>query len=163
MSGQRKLFINYAACIGCETCEFVCRFANETPRIHMARTRDGLMVPLYCHHCADPHCAKACKRGAIAADGQGVVLLDTMACRACDTRLCIQACPYAAMFETDKGAMTAKCDLCANRRKAGLEPACAEMCPTGAILFATPEEIRKAETPETQAAADRVLALIRGK
>ncbi len=163
MSETKKLSVNYAACIGCETCEYVCRFANETPRIHMARTRSGLMVPLYCHHCEDPHCVKVCKQGAIVVDAQGVVLLNTMLCRGCDSRQCIQACPYAAMFETDKGVMLAKCDLCAARRRAGLEPACAEMCPTGAILYAVPETLKKAETPESLAAVERVLAHIRGK
>ena len=163
MPESRKLAINYAACIGCETCEYVCRFTNETPLIHMTRTRSGLMVPLYCHHCEDPHCAKACKQGAIAVDAQGVVLLNTMACRGCDTRQCIQACPYGAMLATDKGVMLAKCDLCSTRRRVGLEPACAEMCPTGAILYTTREELTQAEKPGSLLASQRVMEHIRGK
>jgi len=39
-------------------------------------------------------------------------------------------------------AMT-KCDMCADRRKLGMAPACSEMCPAEAIFFGKPEEVEE--------------------
>ena len=78
MSGCKTLYIDYSLCIGCETCEYVCRFTNDTSRIHMTRTIDGVMVPLYCQHCENPKCANACPRGALKRDKDGALILQSM-------------------------------------------------------------------------------------
>ena len=36
-----------------------------------------------------------------------------------------------------------KCDLCAERQSAGLEPACVAACPVGALSFEEVDEIAK--------------------
>jgi Fe-S-cluster-containing dehydrogenase component len=162
MSDEHKiLHIDYSKCIGCETCESVCKFANDTPRIHMTRTRAGVMAPLYCHHCDKPNCALVCKRGAIRRDRDGAVILQTLLCRGCQTKSCLVACPFAAIFETDKGVMLAKCDLCAGRRQLGLGPACVDMCPCGAISHVSRETAEAGETEESRAAFARVLEHIK--
>ncbi|WP_027182825.1 4Fe-4S dicluster domain-containing protein [Desulfovibrio inopinatus] len=151
---QKTLFIDYSKCIGCETCEYICRFVHDTPRIHMVRTTSGMMAPLYCRHCEDPKCAKACTKGALVRDKDGALILQTMLCRGCTTRNCLLACPYAALLETDKGVMIAKCDLCAKRRHLGMLPACVEMCPCGAIHYIDREELGELETAEAKKAHD---------
>lgn len=156
---MKNLAIDYAACIGCETCEYICRFLHGTPKIHMTRLSNGVMAPLYCRHCADPNCARVCKKGAIVKQEDGVVRHDPMACRGCANPTCVVACPYAAMFLTDKGVKVAKCDLCAGRAKEGLGPACLAMCPCGAISVAADGE--RLESQESKAALERVLAHIR--
>jgi Fe-S-cluster-containing dehydrogenase component len=162
MSQERKaLFVDYSKCIGCETCEYVCKFIYDTPRIQMTRTIDGVMVPIYCRHCEEPKCARACKRGAIVRDHDGAVIHQYLLCRGCETRSCIIACPYGAMLETDKGVMLTKCDLCASRRQIGLGPACAEMCPCGAIQYLDVSEIDALKTEEAEVAEARVLRHIR--
>lgn len=161
MSGFKTLHTDYSKCIGCETCEFVCRFVHGTPRILMTATADGVMMPLYCRHCPDPNCARVCKRGAITRDADGAMVLSALTCRGCETRACMLACPYAAIFETDKGVMLTKCDLCAERRKQGMRPACADMCPCGAITFVGAAEVAGLETEEARLAERRVLAHIR--
>jgi Fe-S-cluster-containing dehydrogenase component len=158
---HKILHIDYSKCIGCETCEYVCRFANDAPRIHMTRTRDGLMAPLYCHHCEDPNCVRVCKRGALKQDASGAVVLQPLLCHECQARNCILACPYAAMVETNTGVMLAKCDLCAKRRRQGLGPACVEMCPCGAISYVTRAEAEALETEESKEALRRVLEHIK--
>jgi Fe-S-cluster-containing dehydrogenase component len=157
----KTLYIDYSKCIGCETCEYVCRFVHTTPRIVMTRTTDGIMMPLYCRHCEDPNCLRVCRQGALSRDADGAVALTPLKCRGCEGRNCMLACPFAAMFETDKGVMVTKCDLCAARRGLGMGPACADMCPCGAIAFARREEIAGLETPEAREAEARVLAHIR--
>ena len=158
---QKTLFIDYSRCIGCETCESVCRFVNETARIHMTRTCDGIMVPLYCRHCEDPRCVKVCSRGALARDRDGAVVLQPMLCRGCETRNCVLACSYGAMFVTTTGVGMRKCDLCAGRRALGLAPACVEMCPCAAIVYVDRDEIEALTTDQSKEALERVLAHIR--
>lgn len=161
MSPMKTLYIDYSKCIGCETCEFVCRFVHTTPRIMMTRTAEGVMMPLYCRHCEDPNCARVCKRGAITRDGDGAMVLKPLLCRGCEGRNCMLACPYAAMFETDKGVMLTKCDLCAERRSRGMGPACAEMCPCGAIACVDASLATSLATPEAREAEARVLRHIK--
>ncbi len=161
MSAQKTLFVDYSKCIGCETCEAVCGFINDKPRIHMTRTRDGLMVPLYCHHCEEAHCAKVCKKGAIAKDRDGALVLQTMLCRGCETRQCILACPFGAIFATATGVAVRKCDLCASRRDLGMNPACAEMCPCGAVMFVERDKVEQLTTEESETSLKRVIEHIR--
>lgn len=161
MTARKTLYIDYSKCIGCETCEYVCRFVHDVPRIHMIRAVSGLMAPLYCRHCAEPNCAKVCKRGAIVRDRDGAMILRTMLCRGCEARQCMLACPYMAVFETDKGVTVVKCDLCAARRQVGQAPACVEMCPCGAIRHEERESLPALDTPEAREAEARVLACLR--
>jgi Fe-S-cluster-containing dehydrogenase component len=161
MESQQTLYVDYSKCIGCETCEYVCRFVGDVPRIHMIRAASGFMAPLYCRHCAEPNCAKVCKRGAIVRDVDGAMVLQPMLCRGCESRQCMLACPYMAVFETDKGVMVVKCDLCASRRQVGQKPACAEMCPCGAIHYVPRRDIAALETPESRAAEELVLSFLR--
>jgi Fe-S-cluster-containing dehydrogenase component len=158
---SKTLFIDYSKCIGCETCEYVCRFANDMPRIHLVRAVSGLMAPLYCRHCPEPNCAKVCKRGAIVRDLDGAMVLRPMLCRGCESRQCLLACPFSAVFETDKGVMVVKCDLCAARRQVGQAPVCVEMCPTGAIHYGERETLAGLDSPEAREAEARVLACLR--
>jgi len=161
MDDGKTLSIDYSKCIGCETCEYVCRFVNDMPRIHMIRAASGFMAPLYCRHCAEPNCAKVCKRGAIVRDRDGAMVLDPMLCRGCESRQCMLACPYMAIFETDKGVTVVKCDLCASRRQRGKRPACAEMCPCGAIHYVTRDEAQALVDAPAEEAEKRVLDFLR--
>ena len=161
MDDGKTLFIDYSKCIGCETCEYVCRFVGDMPRIHMIRAASGFMAPLYCRHCAEPNCAKVCKRGAIVRDVDGAMVLDPMLCRGCESRQCMLACPYMAIFETDKGVTVVKCDLCAARRQRGLEPACAAMCPCGAIEYVDRATAETLPDEAARAAEQRVLDFVK--
>ncbi|MEG2172849.1 MAG: 4Fe-4S dicluster domain-containing protein [Desulfovibrionaceae bacterium] len=157
----KTLYIDYDKCIGCETCESVCKFLYDQPSIVMARTADGQVVPIYCLHCEKAHCMKVCSRGALMRDRDGAVILDPMLCRGCETRNCMLACPYAAFFESDKGVGSRKCDLCARRRAVGLEPACVEMCPCGAINYVDRDQVDSLTTEAARRARDRVLESFR--
>ncbi|WP_018124834.1 4Fe-4S dicluster domain-containing protein [Desulfovibrio oxyclinae] len=157
----KTLYIDYSKCIGCETCEAVCGFIHDTPRIHMTRTRDGLMVPLYCRHCEDAPCARACKKGALVRDRDGALVLQPMLCRGCETRQCLLACPFGAIFLTSTGVAVRKCDLCASRRDIGLGPACVEMCPCGAVMHVERDTVPELCTQESEEALKRVIAHIR--
>jgi Fe-S-cluster-containing dehydrogenase component len=141
MSESKTLFIDYNLCIGCESCEAACKFLHGRPRIHMTRTSGGLMIPIHCHHCDNPGCLRACSVNAFRKDRDGAVVLQPEACIGCMG--CLTACPFAAISHTGSFQPVSKCDLCAERRGRGMVPACAEICPSGAILFGTRGEIER--------------------
>ncbi|WP_045218234.1 4Fe-4S dicluster domain-containing protein [Desulfonatronum thioautotrophicum] len=155
---EMRLYIDYAVCIGCETCEATCRFLYTLPRIHMVRTTEGIMAPLYCQHCASPKCATACEQDALVQDDDGALLLKPLRCVGCRSKECITACPYGAIF-LFKGpdAPVVKCDLCARRRVQGMGPACVETCPCAAISLVHRNDVGKLKNRAATEALRRVL------
>ena len=133
-------------CTGCQACELACSIENELGPDRSWRevvTFNDASVPgvprfhlsLACNHCAEPACMHSCP--ALAYDREasnGAILLDPDRCIGC--RYCSWTCPYGApRFEEDRGVM-GKCPFCSHRLSQGLKPACATLCPTGALDFA---------------------------
>jgi Fe-S-cluster-containing dehydrogenase component len=143
-----------------------------------------------CMHCVDPACASACMLHSLHKDETtGIVTYDPQYCVGC--RYCQMACPFGVpKFEFDKAVpKIVKCELCRHRVEgAALEkdasgfsrypkghgPACCEVCPRGAVVYGTREELlaeakrRLAENPdayvakvygETEAGGTQVLYL----
>jgi len=90
-------------------------------------------VPKMCNHCADSPCVQVCPVGATFQTRDGVVLVDKDYCLGC--RYCVQACPYGTRFIDPRTHTADKCTLCYHRITKGLEPACVEVCPTGARML----------------------------
>ena len=85
----------------------------------------------------------------------GAVLIRSELCIGC--KYCSWACPYGApQFEPDSGVM-GKCTFCSHRLADGLKPACASLCPTGALDYAeVPAELLIADA----ASAAQALAAV---
>ena len=90
-------------------------------------------VPKMCAHCERSPCEQVCPVGATLRTPDGVVLIDKSYCIGCS--YCIQACPYGCRFFDEETHTASKCTLCYHRITRGLQPACAEVCPTGARVF----------------------------
>lgn len=102
-------------------------------------------LPMMCQHCESPPCADVCPTGASFKRADGIVLVDKHICIGC--RYCMMACPYKARSfvheevteqktHTPRGKGTVEaCTLCVHRVDQGKQPACAEACPSQAILF----------------------------
>lgn len=125
--------IDLGKCIGCGTCEAVCGFINNTPFIKVYRTSIGLEIPVSCLHCRKAPCIDVCPTGAMTRDAFGAVYVDPGKCIGC--MACLYACPFGIPELDAKARVAIKCDLCSDLRREGLEPACAAMCPTGAIVY----------------------------
>jgi molybdopterin-containing oxidoreductase family iron-sulfur binding subunit len=133
-------------------------------------------APVMCQHCAEPPCVDVCPTGASFKRADGIVLVDRHTCIGC--RYCMMACPYKARsfvhepltqqkpdVPRGKGCVES-CTLCVHRiDRGGRTTACAEACPTQAILFGDlndPDSAisrRLAEVATTQLRADLKLDL----
>src|SRR6266536_713124 len=85
-----------------------------------------------CNQCEDAPCVAACPASAMFTRPDGIVDCDKGACIGC--KACMAACPYDAIFINPQDHSAEKCNFCAHRIDAGLEPACVVVCPTQAIL-----------------------------
>jgi DMSO reductase iron-sulfur subunit len=139
-------------CIECRACEAACKQWNGVDtgtgvRWRQVRVFEKGAFPavatqalsLACNHCDRPLCLMACPVKAYYRRRDGVIILDQTKCVGC--RYCLKWCPYGApQFNPRTGKME-KCTMCADRIDAGLEPACASACPTGALRWGKWEEI----------------------
>ncbi|MEM1416036.1 MAG: 4Fe-4S dicluster domain-containing protein [Myxococcota bacterium] len=135
--------IDNRSCIGCHACSTACKSENEVPlgvyRTWVKTTETGTFPDTQrhfqvtrCNHCANPPCTRICPTGAMYQRDDGIVEFDAEACIGC--KACLQACPYDAIHIDPETHTAAKCHFCAHRIEVGLEPSCAVVCPTHAII-----------------------------
>jgi len=157
------MLIDTTRCIGCRGCEAACAEVNALPAPEEANDRDVFARPrertpdrftvvnryraslagagedrfikTQCMHCLDPACASACPAKALEKTAAGPIVYHGDRCLGC--RYCMVACPFdVPKFEFSKAAgYIRKCSFCAERQARGLQPACAEVCPSGALQF----------------------------
>ena len=152
MTMEYGLYLDVERCSGCQSCAVACMDQNDIDvdtvgawrhvyRVERGRYPDAAImhVSLACLHCADAPCVMACPTGAIhRADGSPAVVTDPARCVGCHS--CLLACPFGAPRFGRDGKMQ-KCDLCADRVAAGLEPACVRVCPTKALQFGSLDDV----------------------
>jgi len=156
------VLVDTTRCAGCRGCEAACSEANHLAVPALAgqdavfakrRTTDvnvytvvnrgtadskqgePRFVKRQCMHCLDPACASACLAKALEKTAEGPVVYHPERCLGC--RYCMVACQFdVPKFEFDSPApYVSKCSFCAERQVQGLLPACASVCPTGALQF----------------------------
>ncbi len=93
----------------------------------------SFFVPKMCNHCYKSPCTQVCPVGATYESPEGIVLIDEERCIGC--RYCVQSCPYGCRFVNPEKNIAEKCTLCYHRITKGLQPACMEVCPTGARIY----------------------------
>jgi Fe-S-cluster-containing dehydrogenase component len=141
---EKHVFIfDQNRCVGCEACVVACLNENGAlPRKDWRRVTasNPLHVPglplLYlsmaCNHCDDAPCKQHCPALAFQRDEHtGAILQDPERCIGCT--YCSWACPYDAPVPDPRSGTIAKCDFCTHRLREGKKPACANLCPTGAL------------------------------
>jgi len=145
-------------CAGCQGCEFACaethglpapsfedvpvigsvRKTDDTRRtvINACQTGKGeVYVKRQCMHCSDPACTAACLTKAMLKNEEGPVIWRGNKCMGC--RYCMVSCPFdIPKFEYhSSNPKIEKCDMCFERIREGKVPACADQCPTEALMF----------------------------
>jgi len=119
-----------------------------------------------CMHCLEPACVSACPVGALYKTEEGPVLHHNNRCIGC--RYCMLACPFEVpTFQWDKGLFEGpqikKCDFCVDRLSAGMEPACVQTCPAGALMFGDRDELIAVAEARIQEQPERYVNHIYGK
>ena len=92
-----------------------------------------------CKHCTNAGCLDACPTGAIIRTEFDTVVIQADVCNGCG--YCIPSCPFGVPNRDPYDGRAAKCTLCYDRLRDGLEPACAKSCPTDSIQFGPYEEL----------------------
>lgn len=161
-------------CVGCRACQTACKVRSgldhevdatglyEAPVDLSSKTYT--LIQLYkddnteafvkhqCMHCIEPACVSVCPVAALEKLESGPVVYHQERCIGC--RYCMAACPFhIPKTEWEKPLpFIKKCDFCADRQANGEEPACSEVCPTGALIYGT----RKAmlDTAKTRLVSD---------
>jgi Fe-S-cluster-containing dehydrogenase component len=161
-----KVFvIDIAKCNGCYGCQIACKdehcgndwmpYARPQPDTGQfwskvtEYTRGTIpqvrcsFVPEMCMHCADAPCIKACPSHAINQREDGLVLIDPAKCSG--HRLCMDACPYGAIYFNEALNLAQKCTGCAHLLDRGWpikEPRCVDACILGAMMFGEEEDFK---------------------
>jgi Fe-S-cluster-containing dehydrogenase component len=148
-----EFYIDPERCIGCLSCINACAECDThrgVPMItvdYLDRGNSIATVPAICMHCDDPTCAEVCPADAIKKGEDGVVQSALKPrCVACSN--CVLACPFGIPKMMVKLELMMKCDMCYDRTSVGKRPMCATVCPSQALAYVTPEQIReRRETP----------------
>jgi len=163
-------FTDTSVCIGCKACEVACKEWNRVPSdglnflaqsydnsgelgantwrhvafIEQKRPADDgvrwLMSSDVCKHCTSAACLEVCPTGSLFRTEFGTVVVQEDVCNGCG--YCVPACPFGVIDQRRDDGRVWKCTMCYDRLKGGLEPACAQACPTKSIQFGELDELR---------------------
>ncbi|MCL2045319.1 MAG: 4Fe-4S dicluster domain-containing protein [Oscillospiraceae bacterium] len=144
---MKRIIIKEEECDGCKNCSLACMqahrtnsgtlydlnltdLANESRNFILAV--DSGYAPLFCRHCDEPECVRACISGAMTKDPEsGIVSYDEEVCAKCF--MCVMSCSFG-ILKPDRATSqkVVKCDFCAQD---GYDPSCVKSCPKKAILI----------------------------
>lgn len=103
-----------------------------------------LFFPEQCRHCLEPPCKMAADvfvEGAIIQDPATGAVLYTEKTKQLDYKIIRESCPYdIPRYEADTGHLT-KCNMCIDRVRNGMLPACVKTCPTDTMHFGERDEM----------------------
>jgi formate dehydrogenase iron-sulfur subunit len=172
MMDNMAIFIDVSKCTACRACQVACkswnqlkaeqtrnRGSHENPpdlsphtwnRIrYIEQIKDGRISWKFfsdrCRHCDPPDCkymADTYVEGAIIKEDSGAVVF-TEKIKQIDPQEILSSCPYNIPRYDPETNMVYKCNFCIERISAGLPPACAKVCSTGAITFGKKEDMLK--------------------
>jgi Fe-S-cluster-containing dehydrogenase component len=142
---MKGFILDLNRCTGCQACRLACSIENDlgaelswravyTFNLHRHPRAPRFHLSLGCQHCAEPACLQGCPARAYSRDAAtGAVLVDGDLCIGCS--YCSWACPYDAPHALRGARPISKCTLCNHRLLEGKNPACAALCPTGALRY----------------------------
>lgn len=180
------VLVDTTLCVGCRGCEAACAEANELPApvegekvfdekrdtaqhvftvVNRHEKEAGVerYVKTQCMHCVAPACASACPVQAMVKLPTGPVVYDASRCMGC--RYCMIACPFnVPKYEYESAApRVRKCTFCATRQAEGKGPACAEVCPSGALEFGKRGELLEKAKQRVYANPDKYVQHVYGE
>ncbi len=113
----------------------------STPAIEGEPDFRWLMSSDVCKHCTNAPCLDVCPTGSLFRTEFGTVVVQDDICNGCG--YCVPACPFGVLDRREGDGRVWKCTMCYDRQKDGMEPACAQACPTDSIQYGPLEELRE--------------------
>lgn len=168
----KMFFVDLTVCRACRGCQVACKQWKNLPAektrntgshqnppdlsyvtlrtVHFREVAgkngvDWLFFPEQCRHCTEPPCqmqADMSKEGAILHDEATGAVLFTPATAEVDFDEVRSACPYDIPRRDEKTGQLSKCDMCIDRVRQDMLPACVQSCPTGCMHFGDEEEMQ---------------------
>ncbi|AMK12602.1 MAG: 4Fe-4S dicluster domain-containing protein [Pseudodesulfovibrio sp.] len=167
---SKTFFIDLTKCTACRGCQIACKQWKKLPaeqtenwgshqnpkdlsgvtlklvRFEEVETDDGLQwlfFPEQCRHCVEPPCLDAMTvPGSIVHDEEtGAVVYTELTAKEPDKDAFSMACPYNIPRVNKETGRVVKCDMCIDRVKIGMLPACVQTCPTGCMNFGDRDEM----------------------
>ena len=156
----KAILYDSTICTGCNSCGYRCvqefRYHDQAGRglfRNMVLIKDEGLLQKRCMHCLEPACVKNCPAEALTKSDYGPVLLDTDKCVGCGT--CADVCPFKVPQIDPVKMKMIKCSMCAHRLGEGKQPACTEVCSTGALQFGDYQDM--AVRSQKEAAARKLI------
>lgn len=144
---MKRIFIEKEKCQGCLTCSVACmaehnlagKSVYDLEMANPANVENNNILldaqarptPVFCRHCDDPDCVRACMSGAMSKDPTtGRVNHDPDRCASC--YMCLMSCRFGVLkVDLATRQIIRKCDYCGERDA----PRCVDECPSGALEY----------------------------
>ena len=161
---EKSMLIDTSKCMACRACQVACKQWNQLPaeetrfegtyenplqlshntwtKVGFREAKIGNEVKWFfskhgCMHCGDAACLSICPAGAIYRTEEGSININYENCINCG--YCRDNCPFQVVGWSQEEPY--KCTFCVERIQAGQSPACASVCPSGAITFGDRDEL----------------------
>ncbi len=168
---MKSFLVDLTRCTACRGCQVACKQWNKLPATEtsnwgshqnpkelnpdtykLVRFEERiieeklhwLFFPEQCRHCVDPPCkavGDGYAEGAVIQDPDTGAVYYTDLSKDIDTDDPEELCPYNIPRRNPETGIWSKCNMCNDRVKNGLKPACVQVCPTGTMEFGDREDI----------------------
>ena len=169
MPQGKSIMVDTSLCTACRGCQVACKqwhglpgtktrqtgtyqnppdFSADTYKVvRFAEGRGENGKPYWyffsdmCRHCLSPGCMLGNQNNEITQDAATGAVLYSQATRNLDFREVHDGCPYDVPRQSPQSKVISKCNLCIDRLRGNLIPACVQACPTGALRIGERPEI----------------------
>ena len=133
MGEQKKLLIDLDASTKRADWRVPCSYYHHPRNDGAARLREMAAFGVFCRHCKEGTCIRACPKEALSRAEDGIVHRASMLCVKCNS--CVIACPFGTILEELIPLATSQCDYCVARLSGDEVPLCVKSAADGSLQY----------------------------
>ena len=133
MGGERRLLIDLDASVKRPNWSARCSYYYHPGNDGANFLREKATFGVFCRHCREGTCIRACPTEALARGDDGIVRRSSMLCVKCNS--CVIACPFGTLMEELIPFATSHCDTCTARLGTGEVPLCVASSSDGSLQY----------------------------